>query len=129
MADALLPYHTFDHAIDLKDGTDPSWGPINVLSTVELKALCRYLDEMLRMDMIRPSKSLAGALILFILKAHGKGLHLCIDYRELNMITVLNRYSLPLMNELRDRFQGAKLFTKIDLKAGYKLIRIRARYE
>jgi hypothetical protein len=125
MADALLPHRTFDHAIDLKDGTDPPWGPIYALSTVELKALHEYLDEMLRTGKIRPSKSLAGAPILFIPKAHGKGLRLCIDYRGLNKITVLNRYPLPLMNELRDRVQGAKLFTKIDLKAGYNLIRIR----
>jgi hypothetical protein len=124
MADALPPHHTFDHAIDLKDGTDPPWGPIYALSIVELKALHEYLDEMLRMGKIWPSKSLAGAPILFVPKAHGKGLCLCVDYRGLNKITILNRYLLPLMNELRDRVQGAKLFTKIDLKAGYNLIRI-----
>ena len=126
MADALPPHRTFDHAIDLKDRTDPPWGPIYALSAVELNALREYLDEMLRTGKIRPSKSPAGAPILFVPKPHGKGLRLCVDYRGLNKITVLNRYPLPLMNELRDRVQGAKLFTKIDLKAGYNLIRIRA---
>jgi hypothetical protein len=79
---------------------------------------------MLRTGKIWPNKSPAGAPILFVPKGHGKGQHLCIDYRGLNKITVLNRYLLPLMNELRDCVQGAKLFSKIDLKAGYNLIRI-----
>jgi hypothetical protein len=126
VADALLPYRCFDHAIDLKDGMDSPWSPIYALSAVELKALCKYLDEMLRTDKIQLSKSLARAPNLFIRKAHGKGSHLCVDYRELNKITVLNRYLLPLMNELRDHVQDAKLLTKIDLKAAYNLIRIRA---
>jgi hypothetical protein len=96
---------------------------------VELKALYEYLNDMLRIGKIRPSKSLARAPILFVPKAYGKGLRLCIHYRGLNKITLLNRYLLPLMNELRDRVQGTKLFTKIDLKAGYNLIRIRASNE
>jgi hypothetical protein len=126
MVDALLPHRPLYYAIDLKDRMDPLWGPIYALSIVELKALGECLDEMLRTGKIQLSKSLAGAPILFIPKAHGKGLRLCIDYRGLNKITVFNRYLLRLMNELRDRIQGAKLFTKIDLKARYNLIRIRA---
>jgi hypothetical protein len=91
---------------------------------VELNALSEYLDKILRTGKIQLSKSLAGALSLFVLIAHRKGLRLYIDYRGLNKITVLNRYLLPLMNELRDHIQGAQLFTKINLKAGYYLIRI-----
>jgi hypothetical protein len=124
MVDVLLPHRTFDHAIDLKYTMDPPWALIYVLSTVELKALYQYLDEMLRMGKIQVSKSLPGAPILFIPKAHRKFLRLCVDYCGLNKIIVLNRYPLPLMNELRDCVQGTKLFTKIDLKAGYNLIRI-----
>jgi hypothetical protein len=108
----------------LKDGTDPSWGPIDAVSIVELKALHGYLDEMVRKGKIWQSKSPAGAPILFLSKAHRKNLRHDVDYRGLNKITGLNRYLLPLMNELRDRVQGTKLFTKIDLKAGYNLIRI-----
>src|SRR5947207_15833843 len=63
--------------------------------------------------------------ILFILKLHGQGLRLCVDYRGLNKITVKNQYPLPLMDEMRDRVYGSKIFTKIDLKAGYNLIRIK----
>jgi hypothetical protein len=63
------------------------------------------------MGKIQPSKSLAGAAILFILKAHRKGLEYYLDYQGLNKITILNRYLLILMNELRDYVHGAKLFT------------------
>ena len=50
---------------------------------------------------------------------------MCVDYRGLNKVMILNRYPLPLMNELRDRVRGAKLFTKLDLKSGYNLIRVK----
>jgi hypothetical protein len=103
---------------------DPSSGPIYVLCEVELTAQRGYFVEMLRMHTIWLSKSLAGALSLFITKAHRKGLHCCLDYRGLNRITLLNRYPLPLMNELSDRVHSAKMFLKIDLQAGYNLIRI-----
>src|SRR5437763_4368657 len=61
----------------------------------------------------------------FVPKPHGWGLRRCVDYRGLNKITVKNRYPLPLMDEMRDRVYGSKIFTKIDLKAGYNLIRIK----
>ena len=80
---------------------------------------------MLSTGKIRPSKSPTGVLILFISKPHGWGLRLCVNYRGLNKITVKNRYPLPLMDEMRDRVYGSKIFTKIDLKAGYNLIRIK----
>src|ERR1700712_2354959 len=122
----VLPKHTsYDHAIDIQEGKEPPWGPIYALSEVELETLKEYLKKMLDAGKIRPSKSPAGAPILFIPKAHGRGLRLCVDYRGLNRVTILNRYALPLMDELRDRIQGAKIFTKIDLKAGFNLIRIK----
>jgi hypothetical protein len=105
---------------------DAPWGPIYAWSAVELKAQHAYLDEMLKMGKIWLSKSLAGVPILFIPKAHKQGLHLYVNFWGLNTITILNRYLLALMNELRDRVQGTKLLTKINLKAGYNLIRIHA---
>jgi hypothetical protein len=124
MADALPPHRTFDHAIDLKNSTDPHWGSICALSVLKHKALREYLDEILRMGIIWPSKSPAGAPILFIPKAHRQGLHFCVNYQGLNKITILNRYPLLVMNDLSDHVQDTKLFTQIDLKAGYNLIRI-----
>jgi hypothetical protein len=88
--DALPPHRTFDHAIDLKDGTDPLWSPIYALSGVDLKGQQEYLDKMLRTGKIRPSKSSGGAPIVFVPKAHRKGQHLCVEYWGLNKITVLN---------------------------------------
>jgi len=67
----------------------------------------------------------AGLPILFMPKPHRRGLHLCIDYRVLNKITIPNRYPLPLIQELQDRLQGAQWFTKLDLKNGFHLIRVR----
>ena len=80
---------------------------------------------MLRTGKIRRSTSPAGSPILFVPKPNGKGLRLCVDYRALNRITIPNRYPLPLMQELQDRVQGAKWFTKLDLKNGFNLIRMR----
>ena len=85
----------------------------------------KFLDAMLNSEQIRPSKSPASAPILFVPKDHGHVLRLCVDYRGLNKVIILNHYPLPLMNELRDRVKGAKLFMKLDLKAGYNLIRIK----
>ena len=107
------------------EGKEPPWGPIYALSEKELQVLREYLDTMLKSGKIRPSKSPAGAPILFVPKDHVRGLRLCVDYRGLNKVTILNRYPLPLMNELRDRVRGAKIYTKLDLKAGYNLIRIK----
>jgi hypothetical protein len=125
LAQPLPPHRQWDHAIDLKDNSNPPWGPIYPLSEIELKALREYLDEMLAAGKIRPSKSPAGAPILFVPKPHGRGLRLCVDYRNLNRVTIMNRYPLPLMRELQDRTRKAKFFSKIDLKNGYNLVRIK----
>ena len=124
-SDELPPQRSFDHAIDMVEGKEPPWAPIYTLSEKELEVLRTYLDDMLRSGKIRPTKSSAGAPRLFVPKKEGRGLRLCVDYRGLNKVTILNRYPLPLMNELRDRVLGAKIFTKLDLKSGYNLIRIK----
>jgi hypothetical protein len=121
-----LPSHKkYDHAINLQDGTQPKWGPIYKLSREELEELRKYLDKMLAEGKIRVSDSAAGAPILFVPKPNGRGLRLCVDYRDLNKITVKDRTPLPLMDTLQELTRSARWFTKIDLKAGYNLIRIR----
>ena len=124
-SDELPPHRSFNQATDRVEGKEPPWGPIYTLSEKELEVLRTYLDDMLRSSKIRSSKSLAGAPILFVPKKEGRGMRLCVDYRGLNKVTILNRYPLPLMNELRDRIRGAKIFTKVDLKSGYNLIQIK----
>jgi hypothetical protein len=71
LADKLPDHKPYDHAIDLKDGKQPPWGPIYPLNETELQALRDYLKEMLELGKIRPSKSPATAPIIFVPKAHG----------------------------------------------------------
>ena len=75
---------------------------------------------------IRPSESSADVLILFMLKKDG-GLRLYIDYRRLNKITKKNRYLLPLIIEILDRFTNIKIFIKLDIKDTYYRIYIKER--
>jgi len=123
-AEMLAPRRTFDHAIDLKDGATPPWGPIYPMSAYQLEELNKYLHKMLAEGKIVDSKSPAGAPILFVSKPDGR-LRLSVDYRKVNKLTILNKYPLPLMTELRERVAGATIFTKLDLKDGYHLIRIK----
>jgi hypothetical protein len=109
----------------LKDGEQPSWGPIFALSKKKLSVLKDYLKDMLDSWKIRLSKSPAGEPIPFVPKPNGRGLRLCVDYGSLNCVTIMNRYSLPLMNELRNRIAGSRIFTRIGLKAGFNLIQIK----
>lgn len=120
-----LPEHKpYDHSIPLEKDTMPPFGPIYSLSEPELQTLREYLDENLEKNFIAPSTSPAGAPILFVKKKDGS-LRLCVDYRGLNKITVKNRYALPLIHELLDRVRTAQVFTKLDLRGAYNLIRIR----
>jgi hypothetical protein len=89
-----------------------------------LKILRKYLNKILEREYIQHFISPAGALILFILKKDGS-LRLYVDYRDLNKIIIKNRYSLPLMEEILDRFSGAAIYTKFNLKETYYRIRIK----
>ena len=60
-----------------------------------------------------------------VVKKGDGNLHLCVDYRGLNLITKKNRYPLPLISEALDRVVGAELFTKLDIRAAYNRIRVR----
>ena len=123
-ADLLPEHRPFDIGIDLKPGEKAPWGPIYSLSEPELKELRKYLDENLEKQFIRPSKSPAGAPILFVKKKDGS-LRLCVDYRGLNKVTIKNRYPLPLMNDLLQQLKSAKVFSRIDLRGAYNLVRVR----
>jgi len=117
----LAPERTFDHAINRKEQAEPPWGPIYPMSAHQLNELDKYLKTMMAEGKIADSGSPYGAPILFVLKPD-RCLRLEVDYRNLNQLTILNKYPLPLMNELRDHVVGAKVFAKLDLKDGYYLI-------
>ncbi|KAG5716111.1 hypothetical protein E4T56_gene10872 [Termitomyces sp. T112] len=127
-AKELPPHRSYDHKIDLKEGTSPLFGKIYNMSEIELRALKEYLDNMLGKGFIRPSISAAGALVLFA-KKKGGSLRLCVDYRGLNKVTKENRYPLPLIRDLVDRLRSAKIYTKIDLHSGYNNVQIAPGHE
>jgi hypothetical protein len=94
------------------------------LSEKELTVLREYINENLKKGYIRPSISLARYPVLFVPKPNGK-LRIYVDYRQLNAITIKNRYTLPLIHEIQNRIKRSKIFTKIDIKKRYYKIRIK----
>ncbi|CAL2271230.1 unnamed protein product [Prunus armeniaca] len=94
------------------------------MAPAEIRELKTQLQELVDMGFIRPSVSLWGAPVLFVRKKDGT-MRLCIDYRQLNKVTVRNRYPLPRSDDLFDQLKGAKYFSKIDLRSGYHQLRIR----
>ncbi len=123
-ADTLPQHRPYDCGIELQEGAQPPFGPIYGLSQNELAALRDYLDENLAKNFIRHSKSPAGAPILFVKKKDGS-LRMCVDYRGLNKVTIKNRYPLPLISGLLDQLGQARIYTKIDLRGAYNLVRIK----
>ena len=122
---AKLPENTGmnEHAIKLEEGKQPPFGPIYSLGLVELETLRTYIKTYLANGFIRPSKSPAGALILFD-KKPDRYLRLCVNYRGLNNLTIKNRYPLPLIGKSLDRLGRVKQFTQRDLTNTYHWMRI-----
>ncbi|KAK3573596.1 hypothetical protein QTP86_030019 [Hemibagrus guttatus] len=122
---AHLPSHqVWDCAIDLLPNTSLPKGRIYPLSLPESKAMEEYIETALAAGHIRPSTSPAAAGFFFVGKRDG-GLRPCIDYRGLNTITVRYSYPLPLVPAALEQLRGARVFTKLDLRSAYNLVRIR----
>nr|GFA08878.1 putative reverse transcriptase domain-containing protein [Tanacetum cinerariifolium] len=90
----------------------------------KMKELSKQLQELSDKGFIRPSSLPWGALVLFVKKKDGS-FRMCIDYRELNKLTVKNRYPLPRIDDLFDQLQGSSIYSKIDLRSGYHQVRVR----
>ncbi|KAL0541480.1 hypothetical protein IC582_021525 [Cucumis melo] len=120
----LPPHREVEFAIELELGTVPISRAPYRMAPAELKELKVQLQELLDKGFIRPSVSPWGAPVLFVKKKDGS-MRLCIDYRELNKVTVKNRYPLPRIDDLFDQLQGATVFSKIDLRSGYHQLRIK----
>ncbi|KAF8823142.1 hypothetical protein HHX47_DHR12000006 [Lentinula edodes] len=129
-ASERLPAHQpWDHAIDLVPGAPATMRTkIYPMSLNEQEELDRFLEENLRKGYIVPSKSPISSLVFFIKKKDGK-LRFVQDYRKLNEYTVKNRYPLPLVADIISRLQGARYFTKFDVRWGYNNIRIKKGHE
>ena len=120
----LPPNRDVEFTIDLEPGTAPISKAPYRMAPVEMQELKKQLEELLEKGYIRPSASPWGAPVLFVKKKDGS-FRLCIDYRELNKVTIKNKYPLPRIDDLLDQLQGAKVFSKIDLRSGYHQLRIR----
>ncbi|KAK3574044.1 hypothetical protein QTP86_001341 [Hemibagrus guttatus] len=124
-ATRLPPHRPWDCTIELLPNAMPPKNPVYIypLSLPESKAMDEYIKEALSFGFIWPSTSPAVAGFFFVEKKDG-GLRLCIDYRGLNSFTVHYRYPLPLVPAALEQLQGAQIFTKLDLRSAYNLVRI-----
>ena len=120
-----LPEHrSWDHAIELTDGFKPTDCKVYPLSPSEQDALKKFLEENLAPGRIQTSKSPMASPFFFIKKKDGS-LRPVQDYRKLNDMTIKNKYPLPLIQELIDKTQHLRFFTKLDIQWGYNNIRIK----
>ena len=120
----LPPQRVVDFGIELRPGISPISMTPHRMAPVELQELRVQLQELLDKGFIRPSTSSWGAPVLFA-KKKDKTLRLCIDYRQLNRVTIKNRYPLPRIDDLFDQLRGARVYSKIDLGTGYHQLRVR----
>ncbi|XP_057469656.1 uncharacterized protein LOC130758731 [Actinidia eriantha] len=114
-----------EFVIECVPGTQPISKAPYRMAPAELKELKSQLQELLDKGFIRPSLSPWGAPVLFVKKKDGT-MRLCIDYRELNKVTIKNKYPLPRIDDLFDQLQGAKVFSKIDLRSGYHQLKVKS---
>ena len=103
-----------DFTIELVPGAVPSSKTPYRMNILKLNELKSQLKELIDKNYIRPSVSPLGAPVIFV-KKKDRTLRLCIDYRQLNKMTIKNRYSLPHIDDLFDQLRGAMVFSKIDL--------------
>ncbi|GJR44446.1 putative reverse transcriptase domain-containing protein [Tanacetum coccineum] len=120
----LPPPRQVEFRIDLIPGAAPVARAPYRLAPSEMKELSKQLQELSEKGFIRPSSSPWGAPVLFVKKKDGS-FRMCIDYRELNKLTIKNRYPLPRIDDLFDQLQGSSVYSKIDLRSGYHQLRIR----
>jgi hypothetical protein len=120
----LPPKGDIDFSINLMPIAAPVSRTPYRMSTPELKELQMQLEELLKKRYICPSVSPWGASVLFVKKKDGT-LRLCIDFGQLNKVTVKNKYPLPRIDNLFDQLKDAKIFSEIDLRSGYHQVRIK----
>ena len=116
----LPPKRDIDFKIELVLGAAPVSRIPYMMSTLEMLELKKQLQELLEKKYIRWSVFPWGAPVLFVKKKYGT-IKLCIDYIQLNKVTMKNKYPLPRIDDLFDQMRGAKVFSKIDLRSGYRV--------
>ena len=118
-----VPNSKIAHKIELTEGAQiPGQRPFR-LSAAEAAEISKQVTELMDFGLIRPSNSDFGAPILLVKKKDGS-FRMCIDYRRLNAITKKDSFPLPLIEDLVDKLQGAKILSKIDLKSGFHQVKM-----
>jgi hypothetical protein len=120
----LPPKRDIDFSLNLMPGVAPVSKAPYKMSAPELKKLQLQLEGLLKKGYICPSVLPWGSLVLFVKKKDGT-LRWCIDFRQLNKVTVKNKYPLLRIDDLFDQLKGAKIFSKIDLRSGYHQVIIK----
>jgi hypothetical protein len=123
----LPPKRDIDFSINLMLGATPVSKTPYRMSTPELKELKMQLEYILKKGYICPSVSTWGAPMLFVKKKYGT-LRFCIDFGQLNKVTIKNKYPLPRIDDLFDQLKNEMIFLKIDLRSGYHQVRIKEEY-
>ncbi|KAL4341455.1 hypothetical protein GQ457_08G021100 [Hibiscus cannabinus] len=120
----LPPNREVEFGIEVQPRTSPvSIAPYR-MAPVELKELKAQLQELQDKGFIRPSSSPWGAPVLFVKKKDGS-MRLCVDYRQLNKVTVKNKYPFPRIDDLFDQLKDATVFSKIDLRSSYYQMKVK----
>jgi len=120
----LPPSRDVDFTIDLIPGVGPMSMVPYRMAPAELAELKKQIEDLLEKKFIRPNASPWGAPILLVKKKDGSS-RLCVDYRQLNKLTIKNKYPLPRIDDLLDQLRGATVFSKIDLRSGYHQILVK----
>ncbi|GJU13238.1 putative reverse transcriptase domain-containing protein [Tanacetum coccineum] len=120
----LPPVRQVEFQIDLIPGAAPVARAPYRLAPSEMQELSNQLQDLADQGFIQPSTSPWGAPVLFVKKKDGS-FRMCIDYQELNKLTVNNRYPLPRIDDLFDQLQGSSVYSKIDLRSGYHQLRVK----
>jgi hypothetical protein len=120
----MPPDRDIELVIELKPDTAPIYKTLFRMTTPELAELKERIKELLEKGFIRPSSSLWGASVIFVPKKDDTQ-RLCVDYHALNEVTVKNKYPLPRIDDLFDKFHGACVFSKINLRLGYHQLKVR----
>ncbi|GKC14594.1 hypothetical protein Tco_1011376 [Tanacetum coccineum] len=119
----LPPTRQVEFQIDLVPGAKPVARSLYRLAPSKMKELFSQLQELVDKEFIRQSFSPWEAPVLFV-KKNDRSFRMCIDYRELNKLTVKNRYPLPRIDDMFDQLQGSSVYPKIDLRLGYHQLKM-----
>jgi hypothetical protein len=119
----MPPDRDIKFSVELLPGTAPISKRAYRMDVKDLIELKQQIEELLEKGFIRPSSSPWGAPILFVNKKDGSR-RMCVNYRNLNEVTIKNKYLLPRIEDLFDQMRGAKVFSKIDLRSGYHQLKI-----